>query len=121
MKFRAFYNRKAHLLREIFLNSNMILCGETYIMTNKNNTTLYTGSTSDLQARVIQHREKIYPRAFTARYNCAKLVFWRSFQSIEEALNFEYYIRGKSRKWKIDLIEADNPTWRDLYEDIASW
>ena len=50
--------------------------GFTYIMTNQHNTTLYTGVTSELQSRVIQHREKHYPNSFTARYSLTKLVFF---------------------------------------------
>ena len=50
--------------------------GFTYIMTNKNNTTLYVGVSSDIKDRVYQHKEKIYPKSFTARYNLNKLVYF---------------------------------------------
>jgi putative endonuclease len=87
----------------------MILGGATYIMTNRYNTVLYTGSTRDLLSRTLQHKNHEYPKAFTVKYNCGKLAFWKAFQSYSEAKEYEYYIKGKSRKWKLDLIESFNP------------
>lgn len=60
--------------------------GCVYIVTNNNHTTLYVGVSSDLYARVVEHREKKYPRSFTARYNLVKLVYYQSFNFIEEAI-----------------------------------
>ena len=58
--------------------------GFTYIMTNQHNTTLYTGVTSELQCRVIQHREKHYPNSFTARYSLTKLVFLKYMMQLKQ-------------------------------------
>ncbi|MEO1097779.1 MAG: GIY-YIG nuclease family protein [Bacteroidota bacterium] len=87
-----------------------------------NNTTLYTGVCEDLVARTIQHIEKAYPKSFTARYNCSKLVYYELFHSIEEAINRAKQIKAGSRNMKIGLIEAMNPEWKDLFEDdVKNW
>lgn len=95
--------------------------GSVYILTNKHNTTLYVGATSELQSRVIQHLEKVYPKSFTAKYNLNKLVHMEHFGFIEEAIQREKYIKGKSRQWKTDLISQHNPNWDDLAPDILKW
>ena len=93
--------------------------GSTYIMTNKNDTTLYTGSAVDLYTRAHQHKNGFYRNSFSLRYNLHKLVFYKNFSRIEEAREFERYIKGKSRQWKIDLINSVNPEWRDLTDDLG--
>ena len=90
-------------------------------MTNKSNKVLYTGVTSDIVSRVMEHKEKFYPQSFTARYNCNKLVYYKFYESIEEAIEREKYIKGKSRAYKLDLINKQNPAWEDLWEDIKHW
>ena len=90
-------------------------------MTNKNNTTLYTGVTSDLQKRVYQHKNKLYPKAFTAVYNLHKLVCYEGFHHIEEAIAREKQIKAGSRMKKEALINTMNPEWKDLYDEIAEW
>lgn len=95
--------------------------GVVYILTNKHHTVLYTGMTSDLLSRIIEHREKHYPSSFTAGYNIYKLVYYEVHPSIEEAIAREKYIKGKVRKWKLDLINSFNPDWKDLYDTISSW
>jgi len=95
--------------------------GCIYIMSNKNNTTLYTGVTSNLVQRVIEHKEKRYPNSFTAKYNCTKLVYYQCFYSIEEAIAAEKRIKGGSRTDKEKLIRQINPEWNDLWEEIAKW
>ncbi len=95
--------------------------GAIYMITNKNNTVLYTGVCSDLFARITQHKEKINPKSFTARYNCNKLVYYEAFHSIEEAIAREKQIKGGSRIKKILLIEKQNPKWMDLYDEISEW
>ena len=77
--------------------------GSAYIVTNKNRSTLYTGTTSDLEGRIAKHRQKFYPGSFSARYNTGVLVYYENFDSIEEAIDRERYIKGKSRAWKIKL------------------
>ena len=91
--------------------------GYVYIMTNDNNTVLYTGVTSDLNVRVKEHKEKRYPGSFTGRYNIGKLVYFERFTSITEAINREKQIKGGSRKKKVELINQINSEW----EDLTSW
>jgi putative endonuclease len=85
---------------------------------NFNNTTLYTGVSSNLAARVAQHKEKVCPNSFTARYNCSKLVWFQWFDTIVAAITEEKRIKGGSRNKKEALINSINPGWKDLYEEI---
>lgn len=87
-----------------------------YIMTNSGNQVLYTGVTSNLQARCEEHIAKKYPNSFTARYNVNKLVYYERFGDITMAIEREKQIKGGSRSKKITLIETYNPMWADLYE-----
>jgi putative endonuclease len=90
--------------------------GVVYILTNKNNSLLYTGVTSDLKERIEQHKLKKHPDSFTARYSLNKLVYYEWFDTIGEAIIKEKKIKGGSRKKKLDLIRRVNPEWRDLSE-----
>ena len=92
--------------------------GFIYILTNKNNTALYVGVTSDLPGRIVQHRTKKYPKSFSARYGLYKLVYWETFPSVAEAIAREKQLKAGSRKKKIALIERANPEWLDLYEGL---
>ena len=92
--------------------------GCTYIITNQYNTVLYTGVTAELRARIWEHKTKFYPESFTAKYNCNKIVWFETFPRIEEAIDREKQIKGGGRKNKEKLINALNPKWRDLWEDI---
>ena len=91
--------------------------GYVYIMTNKNNTVLYTGVTSDLQRRVWQHREKLV-EGFTERYQVAKLVYYEACPDMLSAIAREKQLKGGSRQKKVDLINGLNSEWRDLYDDL---
>jgi putative endonuclease len=91
--------------------------GYTYIMTNKRHSVLYTGVTASLMRRVAEHKEKSDPKCFTAKYNCNKLVYYKGFQRIEEAIAEEKRIKGLSRSKKQDMIFAMNPQWRDMALD----
>mgnify|MGYP003655881102 FL=1 len=84
-----------------------------YIMTNKNNTVLYTGVSSNLLKRVYQHKTKMF-KGFTSRYNCDKLVYYTEFTDINEAIAYEKKIKAGNRKNKEKLINAINPKWDDL-------
>lgn len=90
----------------------------TYIVTNKNHTVLYTGVTSALRKRILKHQNKFYPKFFTARYNAHILVWHEVFFDIGEAIAREKQLKAGSRQKKIDLINACNPEWRDLFEDL---
>src|SRR4051812_47734739 len=90
----------------------------TYIMANKRNGTLYTGVTSDLVKRVWQHRSGVGD-GFTSRYGCKLLVWYEVGGDMEGAIYREKQIKAGSRAKKLLLIEAMNPDWRDLWDDIA--
>lgn len=92
--------------------------GCTYIMTNQYNRVLYTGVTAELRARVWEHKTKFYPDSFTAKYNCNKIIWYEVFPTIGEAIEREKQIKGGSRNDKIKLINAMNPAWKDLWDDI---
>ena len=88
-----------------------------YIMTNRVNTVLYTGVTSNLKHRVYEHRARIKSK-FTARYNVNKLVYFEVFEDAYNAISREKQIKGGSRQKKIDLINTKNPGWLDLYDEV---
>jgi putative endonuclease len=88
--------------------------GIVYILTNNNNSVLYTGVTSNLKERIEQHKHKKHPDSFSAKYNLCKLVYYELFDTIGEAIEREKIIKGGSRKRKLDLINSTNPEWRDL-------
>ena len=88
-----------------------------YIMTNKANSVLYTGVTSDLKKRAYEHRSKMM-EGFTKKYKITKLVYYELFTEPLQAIAREKQIKGGSRQKKIDLINPKNPDWNDLYEEI---
>ena len=88
-----------------------------YIVTNKYNTVLYTGVTNDLKRRAYEHRTG-RGGSFTSRYNVTKLVYYEVGLEANAAIAREKQIKAGSRQKKIDLIEAMNPEWQDLYEMI---
>ncbi|TWJ04366.1 putative endonuclease [Mucilaginibacter frigoritolerans] len=92
--------------------------GCVYITTNKLHTVLYTGVTSDITGRIWEHKNKIHPNSFTAKYNCDKLVYYFFYSSIEEAIASEKAIKGGNRKYKKQLVESINPEWIDLYDKL---
>jgi len=87
-------------------------------MTNFTDTVLYTGVTSNLPARVHQHKAKEI-KGFTKTYNCTKLVYFELFSDMENAIAREKQIQGGSRRGKEALINSSNPDWRDLSEEIC--
>jgi putative endonuclease len=92
--------------------------GWVYMMCSTNPSTLYVGVTSNIASRVYEHKHKIYPTSFSAKYNCVKLVYYRRFELIIEAIAEEKRIKGGSRKKKEMLINSMNPGWNDLYEQV---
>ena len=89
-----------------------------FIITNVHHTTLYVGVTNDLPTRLWEHRTKQDSRSFSARYNLSILIFYQGFDSIVDAIAKERYIKGKTRRWKAELIKSFNPDWKDLYDLI---
>jgi putative endonuclease len=88
-----------------------------YIMTNKGNTVLYTGVTSDLKRRAYEHRAKLVD-GFTKRYNVTKLVYYEVFEDVESAIVREKQIKSGSRERKLRLIDEMNREWKDLYDEL---
>jgi len=89
-----------------------------YIVASRRNGTLYTGVTSNLVQRAQQHRESLMD-GFTARYGCKLLVWYEAHETMESAILREKQIKSGSRRKKIALIEAQNPAWRDLFEELV--
>ena len=87
-------------------------------MTNKLNSVLYVGVTSQLYFRVMEHKDKIYPSSFTSKYNCNKIVYFESFTSIEEAILREKQLKKWNREWKMQLVHKFNKEWNDLVDQI---
>ena len=88
-----------------------------YILASRRKGTLYIGVTSALAKRVWQHKQK-QVAGFTAKYGIDRLVYYETCESAESAIQREKQIKKWNRKWKIELIEENNPKWLDLYEDI---
>ena len=84
-----------------------------YIRTNFKNNVLYVGVTNDLERRVWEHKNGDVP-GFTSRYGVTRLVFREDYSDVREAIAREKQLKGWRRDRKIALIEAENPTWRDL-------
>ena len=91
--------------------------GWVYIVTNAPDGTLYTGVTSDIARRAFEHREGRID-GFTRRYGLKRLVLTEFYEDIRDAIQRESNIKHWPRAWKVRLIHAANPDWRDLYEDL---
>ena len=91
--------------------------GWVYILANRKHGALYTGVTSDIAARMMQHREG-KGSAFCAKYGISRLVHIEWHDDIEGAIAREKAVKKWRRAWKIELIEGANPDWRDRWFDI---
>ena len=89
-----------------------------YILASKRNGTLYTGVTSNLLARIHQHRDGMV-RGFSSRYGVKLLVWFERHATMDAAITREKRIKKWNRAWKLELIEAGNPEWRDLAEEFG--
>lgn len=99
------YNARMHYMEKQFY---------IYILSSNNNSVLYTGVTSDLIRRVYEHKNKLCP-GFTGKYNVNKLVYYEVYFDPVSAIEREKQLKGGSRKKKINLFEAENRKWDDLY------
>ena len=88
-----------------------------YLLASRPQGTLYAGSTSDLVRRVWEHKVKAIP-GFTAKYRVDRLVWFEQHTLLEAAFARERQLKKWKRAWKIQLIEADNPQWIDLYPSL---
>jgi len=91
--------------------------GYVYLLTNKINTVIYTGVTSDLKKRVWEHKNHLV-EGFTNKYKTTKLVYFETCASIISAIEREKKIKAGSRQNKIKLIASNNPDYKDLYDSI---
>ena len=89
-----------------------------YLLANRYRGAIYTGVTSDLMARIHQHREEIF-RGFTAEHEVKRLVWFERHDDIEAAIRREKTIKRWRRQWKFNVIEEHNPDWRDLAEELG--
>jgi putative endonuclease len=89
-----------------------------YILASQRNGTLYVGMTDDLVKRIWMHKNEVLP-GFTKEYGVKKLVWFEIHETRESALRRERRIKKWNRVWKLELIEKSNPSWRDLYDEIA--
>ena len=87
-----------------------------YILANRSHT-IYTGVTNDLEYRVRQHKAKLNPTSFTARYNITRLAYFEAFTNVNEAIDWETRIKGWVREKTVALIRERNRYWRDLSAD----
>src|SRR5216684_3969501 len=92
--------------------------GWIYIVTNRRDGTLYVGVTSDIARRAWEHREGVV-EGFTERYRLKRLVLVERHDDIQSAIQREKNIKHWPRAWKVELIEAQNPEWDDLYDQLA--
>ena len=91
--------------------------GFVYLMANRRNGTLYLGATSNLARRAYEHRNGLI-EGFTKQHSCALLVWYEICPDIQSARAREHSMKKWKRAWKLAAIEADNPDWRDLFEDL---
>ena len=89
----------------------------TYILAS-NSGTLYIGVTNDLERRISEHKQGLI-EGFTNKYDVKKLVYYETYQYIYDAIYREKCIKRWKREWKINLIEAENPNWEDLYRQFT--
>ena len=89
-----------------------------YILASKRNGTLYTGITNDLIRRVYEHKNNLV-EGFTKKYNVHRLVYFEVIEDVNAALQREKSIKRWKRAWKVELIEKNNPEWKDLYNELV--
>lgn len=88
-----------------------------YILATSRNGTLYIGVTNNLVKRVYEHKNDLV-EGFTKQYQVHNLVYFEPYEDVKEALLREKRLKKWDRKWKIELIEKNNPDWEDLYPEI---
>ncbi len=88
-----------------------------YILASKRNGTLYIGVTNDLIRRIEEHKNGLV-EGFTNKYNVKMLVYYEITENVQSALQREKALKKWNRKWKLALIESENPGWKDLSDDL---
>ena len=92
--------------------------GYVYIMSNKHRTVLYIGVTSNLFNRVNEHKDGI-GSIFTSKYNCVDLIYFKFYETIEEAIQREKKMKKWNRSWKDKLLKEFNPNLVDLTQTVS--
>ncbi|MES2988186.1 MAG: GIY-YIG nuclease family protein [Pseudomonadota bacterium] len=87
------------------------------MMASKRNGTTYTGVTSDLPGRIYQHRNGLI-EGFTKEHGCKLLVWYEAYEDLDAARLRELQMKKWKRAWKIELIERENPQWKDLWDSL---
>ena len=87
-----------------------------YILASKRNGTLYIGVTNNLERRMYEHKNKLIG-GFTKKYSVDKLVHYEMINDVRSAIQREKQLKKWNRKWKLELIEKENPEWKDLSEE----
>ena len=85
-----------------------------YILASKHNGTLYIGVANDLMRRVYEHKNDLID-GFTKKYGVHRLVYYEQYDEVVNAIQREKRLKKWNRQWKIELIEKENPEWKDLY------
>jgi putative endonuclease len=93
------------------------MTGFVYMMSDKPRGVIYTGVSSDIKQRALEHREAIR-EGFTSRYEAKNLIWFEHHPNIVLAIQREKSVKRYMREWKIRLIEGLNPTWMDLFDRI---
>jgi putative endonuclease len=88
-----------------------------YIMASRKNGTMYVGVTSNLLQRTYQHRNHLV-EGFTDKYRVVNLVYFETYDDLKMAIAREKQLKRWRRAWKINLIEKDNPEWKDLFDQL---
>ena len=88
-----------------------------YILASKKNGTLYLGVTNDIARRIYEHKNNLVD-GFTKKYSVHCLVYFEVCEDVRVAIQREKNIKKWRRRWKIELIEKNNPNWRDLYFEV---
>ena len=89
-----------------------------YILASQRNGTLYTGVTSNLPQRIWQHKQG-FVKGFTGRYSVRALVWYEQYETMMSTIAREKAIKAWKRAWKVEMVEASNPEWHDLYNEIG--
>ena len=92
--------------------------GYVYILSNDSITVLYIGVTSNLYARIYEHRIG-QGSTFTKKYNCTDLVYYYFYPTIDEAIIREKQLKKWKRDWKNKLITSFNPMLKDLFSEVS--
>jgi putative endonuclease len=89
-----------------------------YILASRKNGVLYIGVTNNLLKRVNQHKNNLV-KGFSHNFNVHKLVYYEQTADVRSAIIREKQLKKWNRSWKIELIEKENPEWRDLYFELG--